>query len=51
MAPTSMPAEPDVEATIDRSFIFLIRDIETGTVLFPGQPSTDPTLTHMPYGG
>ncbi|MDP3955293.1 MAG: serpin family protein, partial [bacterium] len=33
---TSMPAEP-IEVKIDRPFIFLIRDVETGTVLFIGR--------------
>ncbi|HEY33113.1 MAG TPA: serpin family protein [Dehalococcoidia bacterium] len=33
---TAMPEEP-VELTIDHPFIFLIRDIETGTVLFVGR--------------
>ena len=37
MAPTSMPAEPDVEVTLDRPFIFLIRDIDTGAILFIGR--------------
>jgi serpin B len=33
MQTTSMPMQP-VEITIDRPFIFLIRDIETGAILF-----------------
>jgi serpin B len=33
---TSMPAEP-VKVTIDHPFIYFIRDIETGTVLFVGR--------------
>jgi serpin B len=36
MAAKAMPAEP-VEVTVDRSFIFTIRDIETGAVLFVGR--------------
>jgi len=34
---TSAPGEPLVEVTIDRPFIFLIRDIETGAILFVGR--------------
>jgi serpin B len=33
---TSAPAEP-IEVRIDRPFIFLIRDIETGSILFVGR--------------
>jgi len=36
MAEKAMPAEP-VELRVDRPFVFLIRDIETGAVLFVGR--------------
>ena len=36
VAKLAMPEEP-VEVTMDRSFIFLIRDIETGAILFVGR--------------
>jgi len=36
IALTAAPAEPK-QVTIDRPFIFLIRDIETGTILFVGR--------------
>jgi len=36
MKETAMPGQP-VEVTIDHPFMFLIRDIETGAVLFVGR--------------
>ena len=42
--PTSGPRKEPIEVTVDRPFIFLIRDIGTGTVLFLGRVSNpDPS--------
>ncbi|MBN1658994.1 MAG: serpin family protein [Anaerolineae bacterium] len=41
MLESAMPAEP-VEMTVDRPFLFLIRDVPTGTLLFVGRV-IDPT--------
>ena len=37
MAGGAAPADPPIRLTIDRPFIFLIRDNATGTVLFAGR--------------
>ncbi len=37
MALTALPPDGMVEVTLDRPFIFLIRDIETGAILFLGR--------------
>jgi serpin B len=34
---TSAPPLPDVTLTIDRPFVFMIRDVESGTLLFVGR--------------
>ena len=40
----SGPSKEPIEVTVDRPFIFLIRDVETGTVLFLGRVSNpDPS--------
>jgi len=36
MVESAMPMEP-VEFTVDRPFVFFIRDLQTGTVLFVGR--------------
>jgi serpin B len=36
MRATAMPVMP-LEVTVDRPFIFLIRDIKTGSVIFVGK--------------
>ena len=41
--PTAMPPEEPVEFNVDRPFIFLIRDIETGAILFVGRV-VDPSM-------
>jgi serpin B len=36
MQKLAIPEEP-IEVTVDRPFVFLIRDIETGAILFVGR--------------
>ena len=44
VVPTSGPSKEPIEVTVDRPFIFLIRDVGTGTVLFLGRVSNpDPS--------
>jgi serpin B len=35
--PTSMPPDETIEVTVNRPFVFLIQDIETGAILFIGR--------------
>jgi serpin B len=42
MRATAMPAEP-VTLTVDRPFLFALRDVESGAVLFLGRIA-DPTV-------
>ena len=37
MALSAAPVDTPVKLTIDRPFIFLIRDIDTGAILFVGR--------------
>jgi serpin B len=42
MRATSAPMDPPVELTIDRPFLYAVRDTATGAVLFLGRVS-DPS--------
>ncbi len=41
---TSAPVDEPVEVTVDRPFVFVLRDVETGAILFLGRV-VDPSLT------
>ena len=43
MGETSMSPPPPIEVHINRPFIFLIRDLETGAILFVGRVLTPET--------
>jgi serpin B len=44
IATTSAPVEPPVQLVVDRPFLFMIRDVPTGTLVFLGRVA-DPAAT------